>query len=226
MLYFNYKRLEHESFPTNYYSTFAVREGCIIVCRYVTTKHLSHSLITDENSITIMTLFREQRHFGTWKYSRQNPTLLPGKIIETWSSRMSQKSVATCYWFQDYFYTSNISQEIWKQTLVNSYNIRVYITCLFDLCNNNHVFATSCWFLTLTFTYYLNEINLLKPVTCRYRFPTYSAWSIYICRITNQNSSNDFVPGTIHFDILYFNHCRLDMEMKCIFLPTGDSGTK
>ena len=31
--------------------------------------------------------------------------------------------------------------------------------------------------LTLEFTLYLNEIKLLKPVTCYYQLPTHSAWS-------------------------------------------------
>ena len=80
----------------------------------------------------------------------------------------------TCYWFQIIIYTSEIIVNwIWNQTLVNLYNIRVYITCLLDL----YYFRQLPGFKTLTFTY-LNDIKLL---TCRYRFPTHSAWSRYIC---------------------------------------------
>ena len=46
----------------------------------------------------------------------------------------------------DFLYFKYYVNKIWNQTLVSPYNIRVYITCLLDLCNINHVFATSVWF--------------------------------------------------------------------------------
>ena len=57
---------------------------------------------------------------------------------------MNQKWVTTCYWSQVILKIQTYVNRVWKQTLVNPYNIMVYMECLLDQCNIN-VLATSGW---------------------------------------------------------------------------------
>ncbi len=76
----------------------------------------------------------------------------------------------------DCFYTPNMCQYNLKpDACEHQYNIRVYCSCLSDLCYINNVLAISAWFLTST--NYLHEMKLLKSENCRYRLPTHSAWN-------------------------------------------------
>ena len=55
--------------------------------------------------------------------------------------------------------------------------VSICITCFLYLCYINQVHATRVWF-NIDIYAYLNEIKLMKPVTCRYQLLTHSAWSM------------------------------------------------
>ena len=56
---------------------------------------------------------------------------------------ISQKSVATCYWFRSFLYFKHLSVEFKTRHLwVNLHSIKK----LLDFCNFNHVLATNSWF--------------------------------------------------------------------------------
>ncbi len=63
-----------------------------------------------------------------------------------WSSRMSLKSIATCFWFQILFIFRKCVNTIWNQTLVKLYNIRVYIQYSYHRSSMSNVIATRVWF--------------------------------------------------------------------------------
>ncbi len=101
--------------------------------------------------------------------------------IVAWSSRKESKSVTTCFSFQIIFILIHQKNLKTDTCIVNPCNIMVYITLLLDPCITSIMYFTYKWLvLTLTFTLYLNKVELLKPVTCCYRFPTHSAWSHHI----------------------------------------------